>query len=478
MRSVIFSVLCALALTSYVHAAELRSVSLSQQPYYTEAVLAFDQPPAYTSVLRHGPDRYVLTFAKTKPLVPKPALDKLAKLDGDLLTRISVAPSGDDCAVGFYLNLASEPLIRKTGSGYALRFYSSVQQRTEQTLGPGVTLIQKQVSGNPNACPGNLALYMVRIAPGAKSDVYTVSGDHYDHKTRIRTPSSYARKEAADVVINGGFFGGQGQHLSTLVENGVMRATGVYPTRPMLVITNDGQRLLGRYNVETTLLFGGKRLTINALNYPFESGKTIVYDATYPIESLPQSGMYYYVISGGALKFYAADTKGLTLGQGEMLLATDIMPEANPLRQIPDGTGVKVETRITDNAGTTLLARSVVGGAPMLVENGQVALSNTEDKVKADIGASQRSRTAVALLRDGSLLLAVVKEQEATGYCGVTLDNLAHLLMAEGAVTAMNLDGGGSSAMVIGGASINEAEADQRPVSNALVVKVPTSGSP
>lgn len=470
------AILCASLLTyNLAHAAELKDVTLSKDATYTEVNLKFDTAPAFSEMFRYGPDRYILTFAKTKSSVPKASLDKLAKLPGKLLTRISVATSGADTSVGFYLNLRTTPLVRKIEGGYAVRFFNDVLLRREYVLGPGVVYTEKSVCGDDRYCPpgGNLSLYMVRIAPGSKARVYSVESRGYDRKTRVRTPSSFARKESADVVINGGFFGGQGQHLSTLVVDGVMLATGVYPTRPMLVVTEDGNVLLGRYNVQTLLLFGGKALSINAKNYPFASGKTIVYDATYPIETLPQSGMYYYTVTSGRLKFYSADTKGLTLAAGQLLLATDIMPEANPLRQIPDGSEVKLETRITDADGNTLLAQSAIGGAPMLVEKGKVAITNENDNVKDDIAKSVRSRTAVALTKDGSLLLCVVREDEDAGYGGVTLDALARVLVAEGAVTAMNLDGGGSSAMVIAGVSVNEPESEQRPVSNALVVKLP-----
>jgi exopolysaccharide biosynthesis protein len=475
MRSLLIApVVCAfLLLTHVADAAELRDVALTEKTAYFEIALKFDSTPSFSETRRYSPDRYVLTFAKTKPVVPKPALEKLSALSSKFLSRISIAASGEDTAVGFYLNIGTLPLVRKAESGYTVRIYKQAQQRTELTLGPGVTLVQREVAGNPNVCPGgNLALYLVRVMPDAKASIYSVAADRYDHKTRSRTPSSFARKESADVVINGGFFGGKGQHLSTLVEDGVMRATGVYPTRPMLVITEEGEVLLGRYNVETSLLFGGKRLTISAKNYPFESGKTIVYDSTYPLDTLPQTGMFYYTLTGGKLKFYAADTKGLTLASGQLLLATDIMPEANPLKQIPDGSEVRVETRITDSAGNKLLAQSAIGGAPMLVEAGKVALSNEDDKVKDDIAKSVRSRTAVGLARDGSLLLAVVREDEDCGFGGLTLDALARLLISEGAVTAMNLDGGGSSAMVVAGLVLNEPVSEERGVSNALVLKL------
>jgi exopolysaccharide biosynthesis protein len=111
----------------------------------------------------------------------------------------------------------------------------------------------------------------------------------------------------------------------------------------------------------------------------------------------------------------------------------------------------------------------------MLIENGAMDISVAEDRVRADISKSERSRTAVALTRSGQLMLAVVKELESAGYGGVTLEVLSELLLAEGAYTAMNLDGGGSSAIVVAGEVLNLAEAGQRAVSNVLVLALDES---
>lgn len=107
----------------------------------------------------------------------------------------------------------------------------------------------------------------------------------------------------------------------------------------------------------------------------------------------------------------------------------------------------------------------------MLVEGGKVYISSAEDSVQADIAKSERSRTAVGLTPSGQLLIVVVKEVESQGFGGVTLEALAQIMIDEGAVVAMNLDGGGSSAMVVAGQLMNIAESNERPVSNVLIVK-------
>jgi exopolysaccharide biosynthesis protein len=470
-----FIVLAALlaALATPAAAAQLQEVGVDVQPYYIDVRLGFNTKPAYTESFRYDPDRYLLTFTNCGLAVPAERIAQLEAIGNNLLTRISLYAGSDNIAVGFYLNQRVEPFIRYDETSYYLRFYTAARFERVTQLARGVSLTEKTSVYQGE----NFHLYMVKVDPAAEASVFAAAADRYDGKTRRRAPSSFGRRENALAVVNGGFFGSAGEHLGTLVEDGIIRATGVYPTRPMFVITQNSQRLIGRYNVSTALIADGTRIPVSAKNYPFEPGKVIVYNDRYPIETLPQNGMYYYLIEGGRMRYYSASTSGLWLAPDVLLVATDIIPEANPLRQVPDGAAVSLETRITDEAGQVIYAQSAIGGAPMLVQNGAVNITSDIDKVRADISKSERSRTAVGLTQSGTLLLAVVKEVESAGYGGVTLQALAQLMLDEGAYTAMNLDGGGSSAMVVAGELLNLSEANERPVSNVLVVAPAPGGS-
>ena len=453
-------------------AATLKDLSIKPEQYHIDVTLTFDARPTYSESFRYGPDRYLLTLDKCKIAVPAEKKKLLESIDSNLLTRVSLYQGGENASVGFYLNQQQRPFIRYGDKTYVLRFYTAADHERSAQLGTGILYSEK----NRVYQGQNYHVYIVRIDAAADVEVFAAAADRYDGKTRKRAPSSFARREDALAVINGGFFGKAGEHLSTLVEDGFVRATGVYPTRPMLVVGSDGTALIGRYNIETALIFDGTRLPIAAKNYPFEPGKVIVYDNKYPIDELPQSAMFYYLLEDGKLRYYSASTSGLWLAPDVFLVATDIIPEANPLKRVPDGASVLLETRITDSAGRVVNARSAIGGAPMLVEDGVLAISSEEDSVKADISQSERSRTAVGTTKSGQLILAVVKEQENAGFGGLTLRALAELMISEGAWTAMNLDGGGSSAIVVAGQLLNISEKNERPVSNVLIVK-PRTGA-
>jgi exopolysaccharide biosynthesis protein len=81
-------------------------------------------------------------------------------------------------------------------------------------------------------------------------------------------------------------------------------------------------------------------------------------------------------------------------------------------------------------------------------------------------------RTAAGLRGDGTLLLVTVDGRQPELSVGMTIDELASLMRELGADTALNLDGGGSTTMVVAGKLVNSPSdaGGERPVSDALLV--------
>jgi len=84
---------------------------------------------------------------------------------------------------------------------------------------------------------------------------------------------------------------------------------------------------------------------------------------------------------------------------------------------------------------------NAISGNLMLVQDGQILPSLEE---------AREPRTAIGLDKRGKSLIMVVVDGRQPGYSdGATLEELASILVAHGAYTAMNLDGGGSSSLVM-----------------------------
>lgn len=105
----------------------------------------------------------------------------------------------------------------------------------------------------------------------------------------------------------------------------------------------------------------------------------------------------------------------------------------------------------------------VVSAAPTLVQNGRIhidaAAEGTLDPLDLSFGFAwsnvRQPRTLAGIDRHGRLLLATVDGRQPGVSEGFTLAEAARFMRSLGAVQALNLDGGGSSAMAVDGALVN-----------------------
>lgn len=118
--------------------------------------------------------------------------------------------------------------------------------------------------------------------------------------------------------------------------------------------------------------------------------------------------------------------------------------------------------------------QTAVGGGPVLVQNGEIKITNNEElKFSGKTGLTDKHpRTAMGYTADGRLIIMVIQGRSANA-AGATLVQEAQLLKELGCVEALNLDGGGSSCMLINGKptiSVSDKEG-QRPVPAVFIIK-------
>ncbi len=96
--------------------------------------------------------------------------------------------------------------------------------------------------------------------------------------------------------------------------------------------------------------------------------------------------------------------------------------------------------------------KTAVGGGPVLVQDGQVRVSNEEEwKFPGKALQDKHPRTAMGYTADGRLIILVVEGRNPGVAEGATLGQLAGMLKALGCTEALNLDGGGSSCLLVDG---------------------------
>jgi exopolysaccharide biosynthesis protein len=126
----------------------------------------------------------------------------------------------------------------------------------------------------------------------------------------------------------------------------------------------------------------------------------------------------------------------------------------------------------TDQADSWKQATSIIGGGPQLIKNGRVEITNAAEKILPSFVSDGHPRTAIARLKSGQILLLTVDGRQPGESIGMSLTMLADLLLEFGAVEGINLDGGGSTTMVIRNKLVNKPSdaTGERPVSDAILI--------
>lgn len=93
-----------------------------------------------------------------------------------------------------------------------------------------------------------------------------------------------------------------------------------------------------------------------------------------------------------------------------------------------------------------------VGGGPVLLQNGEIKVTNNEEwKFAGKAIDDKHPRTAMGYTADGKLILLVIQGRMPGLAEGASLTQMAQILKDLGCVEALNLDGGGSSCLLVNG---------------------------
>jgi Phosphodiester glycosidase len=122
---------------------------------------------------------------------------------------------------------------------------------------------------------------------------------------------------------------------------------------------------------------------------------------------------------------------------------------------------------------TWSLAQDIVGGAGLLIRDGQNVEDWTVEAFNKGFAEGRHPRTMIGTAQDGAIWLVTVDGRQPQLSVGMTLLELRALAHRLGLVNALNLDGGGSTTMWVQGQVVNSPSdaTGPRKVSDALIVR-------
>lgn len=361
--------------------------------------------------------------------------------------------------------------------------------RSEHIVAPGIDLIQ-ETSTDPES---PLAVHCIRVnlksagvrvrAELARDVVMT------DEPDKGREPvGQQARRLGAAAAVNADFFPFTGDPLGLMVRNGELLSESL-PHRAAFGLTADGRAVMGRVTVAVSLKASGAgdETPLDGINrLPGENDAVLLTSSFARTVQLPPGTLLVSLkgverpklnsstnwtvtsIEPEAMQFEGADGKGALAVRGRRT------EDFSKLLRLDQQVAVKCTTTRTDDGKQAEEwdgVEQAVGGGPWLVRNGMVFVDGTAEKMNEKTFVQARHpRTAVGVTAEGALLLVVVDGRQPFSR-GVTLPELADIMLKLGAVNAINLDGGGSSEMSVRGLTVNgPSDGKPRPVANGLFV--------
>jgi Phosphodiester glycosidase len=135
-------------------------------------------------------------------------------------------------------------------------------------------------------------------------------------------------------------------------------------------------------------------------------------------------------------------------------------PQAQPTETFPTG-------------GTIWDATNAIGGSPVLIKNNAVQITDAAELIDIN-NTTSRPRSAIGYLTNGMVLIFAIEGDNLPDYPGVNLTELATMMRSFNCVEALNLDGGGSTSMVVAGTKTvrpGDAGGNERVVQSAIIIK-------
>lgn len=299
------------------------------------------------------------------------------------------------------------------------------------------------------------------------------------------TTSSIAARHGAVAAINAGFFRLDnsifaGDPTGSLMIDGVLLSESI-SGRVAMVIENGRAETkveFERAELGYSIIVNGREFKVG-INRERQADDMVIYTKAFGSTSLTRPGGVEFIVRNGRIRRIVTDDGSNPIPENGYLISASGMLGKELRKLVSLNTRVKIamhhsslETMVPSSALGR--AEDITNGVSYLIKNGNVALTWEAEKASRSFAENRHPRTAVAKMKDGKLLMITVDGRQPSVSVGMTLQELAEYLLSLGAVDAINLDGGGSTTMVLDGTVVNKpSDANgERKVGDAIVVSL------
>ena len=323
----------------------------------------------------------------------------------------------------------------------------SYAYQTDYTIGNGTVL--SQIDGG-NAS-GNQRIQFITYTPNSSVSPTIVYGNTlYGGAQTITQAAAKLESEGKTVIggINADYFvTSTGVPIGVIINDGELVSSDAW--QQAVGFYADGSAIIGRPQLSMRLYGTNGSVNISYYNKTRTTAGFYLLDDQYYTRTLVTEPGVNVVMEklddqpvtvGSSLRLRVVSidytSSSTTIGDNQMVLTVNNNGPVDDLPPFQVGDELTLSVSAPNTAWNNVVY--AVGGQEVLIQDGVVQTTST----------ATAPRTAVGVKADGSVVLYEADGRGANSAAGLSLRDLANEMLAQGCVSAINLDGGGSSSLI------------------------------
>ena len=440
---------------------QVQAIRRGRQDWGDRIVVDLASPTAWA--IREGVGEFTLTLAAA---LPDPPLPETLAAAGNLLEELTVARSDRQTILRGAFAETARPVVTTLPSPNRLIIDIREDDLRPLTIQWAQGLWQRQqyisVGGRP------FPVYWLEITPQTPgltlrpvwSDPTTLVG--------ISPLATTAQRWQAAAAINAGFF-----NRNNKFPLGAIRREGMWLSSPILgrgaiAWDDNGQFFIDRLTLNQTVTTArGQSFPLQAVNSGYIQAGIGLYT--------PAWGPAYTPISDGEIIVSVSGQQVIAQQPGGSANSSSVLIPANgyllTLRSLASAApAFPPGEQLTLSAQTQPIRFNdyphIASGGPLLLSQGQLVLNTATEGFGDSFASGVAPRSAAGVTAAGHLLL--VAAYYSPGDRGPSLTEMAQIMRQLNSLDAVNLDGGGSSSLFLGGRLLNRPARTAARVHNGI----------
>ncbi|MBE9158273.1 phosphodiester glycosidase family protein [Nodosilinea sp. LEGE 06152] len=444
-------------------------------------VLQITAPPVQVTAVRRetlsGGDRLTLDLSGPVPAALSDSADALTLTLGataaDRVLREAIAaPAGAYLgsltvtpvagALRFQASASQPPRLYTRANQIVIDTRADALQPHSIAWAPGVRWQQRYISVAGQPFP----VYWLQLDP-AQVNLRPIWTDPTT-ATGTAPLTTIAQRWQAAAAINAGFFNRNNQYPLGAVRANSDWVSGPILSRGVVGWNDQGQVRMDRLVLNQTLTTAsGQTFPVQAINSGYVQAGIGLYTPTWGPTYRPvlDGETIVTVVDGVVVNQRAASTlgaAGLPIPTNGYLLA--LRSYATAAQALPPGQQVSLASELLP--ATLAPFPNLIGGGPLLLRDRTLVLDAGLEQFSQAFATQAAPRSAIGITSTGEILLVAVHNSPAGS--GPTLNQLAQIMLQLGTTDALNLDGGSSASLYLGGRLINRSPRTAARVNNGI----------